>query len=438
MPDNSQMMTKKLAREQLVYWRQMLAMRPDDAEAMQNVASCLFTIGETDEAMKLYPLAYDTNHASSAIAMNYGMVLKDLGRFADSAYIVHHAYSMDPDFFYLRLGWSESLLRNGNWLDAWPLYDDARPGTKEGARNMLSLPDEIKLWRGEKLTEPDNKLLVIGEGGTGDRITYSRWLPELDKQGIEWIYFPDSNPPIPGLQSLFERVPWLKGKVKKFGDTYNVSHWTTQFSLPACMNAVPTRIPQYPAWFEPDQELKKRYTITKPEGDTKPIYGLIWGANELFEGGMKFRSLLESQAMRLVLQTCDLCHWVNCWAGDAHGNNFKLGQPVLNPKFENWEETAALLSNMDGIVTTDNGAGWLAQALGLHCSLLLSGNSDWKFLRGTSKSYWSDRVRLFRNQGQGFENAVDKCIMAIRNGEGVGRAFYQEHGRDQLVGAVNP
>jgi hypothetical protein len=291
--------------------------------------------------------------------------------------------------------------------------------TKQGARNMLSLSDEVQLWSGEPLTAPENKLLVIGEGGTGDRITYSRWLPELDKLGIEWNYFPDAAPPIPGLQGLFERVPWLQGKVKKFGDGYEASHWTTVFSLPAALQAVPTKIPQYPQWFLPDPELKKRYTIQKP--DDKPIYGLIWGANELFEGGMKFRSLLESQAMRLILSTTDMCHWVNCWMGDAHGNNSKLGQPVLNPKFENWEETAALLSNMDAVVTTDNGAGWLAQALGLPCSILLSGNSDWKFLRGTDKSYWSNSARLFRNDGQGFENAVDKLILAIRNGEGIGR-----------------
>jgi ADP-heptose:LPS heptosyltransferase len=70
-------------------------------------------------------------------------------------------------------------------------------------------------------------------------------------------------------------------------------------------------------------------------------------------------------------------------------------QPVLNPKFENWEETAALLANMDGIVSTDNGAGWLAQALGLPTSLLLSGNSDWKYLRGTDKSYGTQKPDSF-------------------------------------------
>lgn len=420
MAEQGQMMTKKLAKDQLPQWRAMMQLRPNDSEVIQNYASCLFTVGENEEAVRLYEQAYNMNTASAAIAMNYGMVLKDLGNFTRSAQLVEHAFGLDPDYFYLRLGWAESLLRNGNWRDAWMLYDEARPMTKQGSRNMLSLPSAVKLWQGEPLEAPENKLLVIGEGGTGDRITYSRWLPELDKRGIEWIYFPDAAPPIPGLQSLFERIPWMKGKLRKFGEAYEASHWTTVFSLPAAFDAIPTQIPQYPSWFLPEPELKKMYVINKP--DTLPVYGLIWGANELFEGGMKFRSLLESQAMRLVLSTADKCHWVNCWQGDAHGTNSKLGHPVLNPRFEDWEQTAALLSNMDGIVSTDNGACWLAQALGLPVSILLSGNSDWKFLRGTSKSYWSDRARLFRNVGQGFENAVDKCIDAIRNGEGVGVA----------------
>lgn len=420
MSEQGTMMTKKLAKEQLGNWRAMMALRPDDPEVIQNCASCLFTIGETEEALQLYNLAYGMNTASAAIAMNYGMVVKDLGKFSESAKLVQHAYNLDADYFYLRLGWAESLLRNGNWREAWPLYNEARPMTKQGARNLLSLPNEIEEWTGQKLKAPENKLLVIGEGGTGDRITYSRWLPELDKLGIEWSYFPDANPPIPGLQSLFERVPWLKGKIKKFGEGYEASHWTTVFSLPACLEVIPTKIPEYPSWFLADPQLRERYKVQKP--DDLPVYGLIWGANELFEGGMKFRSLLESQAMRLVLQTADKCHWVNCWLGDAHGTNYKLGLPVVNPKFENWEETAALLANMDGVVSTDNGACWLAQSLGLPVSILLSGNSDWKFLRGTEKSYWHSRSRLFRNDGQGFEDAVTKCITAIRNGEGVGRA----------------
>ena len=130
---------------------------------------------------------------------------------------------------------------------------------------MLSLPNEVELWTGGPLKAPENKLLVIGEGGTGDRITYSRWLPELDKLGIQWTYFPDANPPIPGLQSLMERVPWLAGKVSKMGDKYEASHWTTVFSLPAAFEAIPTKIPKFPQFFLPDPEIKKRYTINKPD-----------------------------------------------------------------------------------------------------------------------------------------------------------------------------
>ena len=418
MNEQGQMMTKQIAREQLQLWRNMMHLRPDDTDVMQNVASCLFTLGDSDESVKLYESAYALNTGSSGIAMNYGMVLKDMAKFGRSGEVVHHAFSIDPDFFYLRLGWAESLLRNGNWRDAWPLYQEARPATKQGARNTYQIPDGVPEWQGEALIAPNNRLIVLGEGGTGDRITYSRWLPELTKRGIQWVYAPDNIPPIPGALPLFCRVPWLKDRVPT-SQPFEYTHWTTVFSLPACFDAIPTAIPEYPSWFLPNPDLVGRYRFKFDDG--KPVYGLIWGANELFEGGMKFRSIKDSQIMRLVLETRDLCHWINCWAGDAHGNEYALGKPVINPIFTTWDETAALLSNMDAVVTTDNGAGWLAQALGKPTSLLLSGNSDWKFLRGTAKSYWHKRTRLFRNDGQGFDNAIDKLIAAIQNGEGVGR-----------------
>lgn len=416
--DQTAMVTKSLARQQLPYWKQLLDLRPDSCEVMQNVASCMFGSGEVLEAHELYRVVDTWDHKNPAMAMNYGMVLKDMGLFSQSAEIVQHAWLGDLDNWYLRLGYAESLLRNGNWRDAWPLYDEARPSTKEGSRNMYGVPNSVKLWTGQPLKPPNNRLCVLGEGGTGDRITYSRWLPELDKLGIDWCYFADPIPPIPGLHSLLERVPWLTNKIRKPGDKFNASHWTTVFSLPAAFDAVPTQIPEYPTWFRADRELKQKYAMKGT--DNKPIVGLIWGANELFEGGMKFRSLLESQAMRLVMSTADMVNWVNCWQGDSHGTPSVLGHPVFNPKFENWEETAALLANMDAVVTTDNGAGWLAQALGKPTGLLLSGNSDWKFLRGIAKSYWHKRTRIFRNEGRGFENAIDKLIAAIRNGEGIG------------------
>src|SRR5580692_11611123 len=101
MSEQTGMMTKKIARDQLVYWRNMMALRPEESEAIQNYASCLFTLGENEEALKYYPVAFDMNHSSSSIAMNYGMILKDLGRFAESARMVEHAYILDPDYFYL-------------------------------------------------------------------------------------------------------------------------------------------------------------------------------------------------------------------------------------------------------------------------------------------------------------------------------------------------
>ena len=61
MPEQQQPMTKQLAREQLNGWRAMMQLRPEDSEAIQNCAACLFTLGESAEAMQLYVRAYEMN-----------------------------------------------------------------------------------------------------------------------------------------------------------------------------------------------------------------------------------------------------------------------------------------------------------------------------------------------------------------------------------------
>jgi len=93
------------------------------------------------------------------------------------------------------------------------------------------LPQNVQEWMGEKLPE-GHVLLVINEGGTGDRISYARWLPELTKLGINWRFYPYGE-----LFPFFERI-FLGEKLVADGQDMqpNPTHWCTTFSLPAKSN----------------------------------------------------------------------------------------------------------------------------------------------------------------------------------------------------------
>ena len=369
--------------------------------AFADLASCYFTLGEPEKALPLAQRAWEWNRKEYGVATNLAMIYKDLGMHPESAHTIEHAYWCNSEDFYARLGYAEALLKAGLWRQAWPIYDNARP-TQQAAAEYLQLPRSVKEWNGEPLSS-DAQLLVINEGGAGDRLSYARWLPELTKLGINWTFFPFEE-----LFSFFERV-FPKERLIKDGDEIKPTHWTTTFALPAKLNVGPNEIPKpLPLTALPEKIAKYKFGRT----DGLPAIGVCYEAAELFQGGRKVRSLSEGQAMRLICSTADKVHYVNLQLGK------KMPAPVINVQFETWEDTAGLLANLDGVVTVDTGVMHLAGAMGKPMATLLSSNSCWKFLTKKTKCPWYPTSKLYRNDGfgSGMDQSINSLITDIRSG----------------------
>jgi tetratricopeptide (TPR) repeat protein len=386
---------KETARRTVTELETLCGVRPT-ADLLGELAACYYTLGDSEKALPLAEAAWNhTRHA--LIGMNLALIYKDLGRHDDATRTVERAYCLEPENAYIRLGFAEGLLKAGLWKQAWLYYDNSRP-TQLGAALDLRLPQTVREWNGEPLPE-GHQLLVINEGGTGDRLSYPRWLSELTRKGINWVFYPYSE-----LYSFFERI-WPREKLIKDGDDINPTHWCTAFSLPAKLNVGPNEVPPpLPILAIPEQVQK--YII--PRTANLPIVGICYDASEKFQGGRKVRSLTEGQAMRLVTMTGNVVQWVNLQFGQ------KMPYPVNNVPFVNWEETAGLVSNLDAVVSVDTSVMHLAGALRKPLAVLLSANSCWKFLRDGEKCVWYPTARLFRNKGYGFENAITNLISAIR------------------------
>lgn len=378
----------------------LLAIRPT-SDIVGNLAACYFTINESEKALPLAIAAYQANPKSKEACVNVSMILKDLGRHEESARFIELAYYDHPDDFFVRLGYAEALLKAGLWTQAWPIYDNARP-TQQAAASHIGVPIHVKEWQ-DQIIKPGERLLVINEGGTGDRFTYPRWLPELTKRGIDWIFYPYEE-----LFPFYERI-FPRERLVKDNEKFEAEYWTTSFALPARLNATPTSIPE-PLKFIPDPEALKRCHLNKPPG--VKVFGICWQAAELFQGGKRVRSMSEGQMMRLITSTAYKVSWVNL----QYGIGTKAPYPVSNIPINNWEDTAAIISQLDGVVTVDTGVMHLAGALRVPIYILLSGNSCWKFLKTGTKCYWFPTAKLYRNRGYGFDNAIDNLVLDIRNG----------------------
>jgi hypothetical protein len=410
-------MTMALAREQVADLENAMRVAPRPDVCAQ-LAGCYSMLGRKQDALQLYAAAWKLLK-TAPVAVSYATALRELGRFEEAGRLTEYAYWTEPENAYIRLMHGETLLRAGLWKEAWAIYDTGRP-TKMGEKLRLSLPARCRQWDGRQLGF-DEFLLVLMEGGAGDRVNYARWLAVLGERAPNWKVF--AYPPQAG---LFLR--WLgPGRVVQDGDAipeWNEAEavwWTTVFALPANFGAGPQEVPQWlPRYFERNgdfhdclrasEERRAKYRFDRT--DDLPIAGICWEAAELSPVGdpdaPRVRSLTEAQAMRIVCMTADRVHWV----GVQHGKN--LPYPVTTIAFEDWEDTAGLLENLDCLLTVDTGTMHLAGAMRKPLGILLGSNSDWKFLASGPCPFYRN-AKLYRNgPGGGFENAMNGAIAAIR------------------------
>lgn len=387
---------QKDAKAQIPGLEEMVRLRPISTNVAQ-LAAAYFTVNDSEKALPLALAAWNKNKDPN-IGMNLALIYKDLGRHKEAFQVLEHAYWLNPDDFYIRLGYGEALLKNGFWDRAWPVYDNARP-TQQGAAMHLSIPNSVKEWDGKAT---DGQLLVINEGGMGDRLSYARWLPELTNMGVDWKFYPYEPS-----WAFFERIFPRERLIHYDGEEMNPKYWTTTFSLPAKLNARPTQVPK-PLQFTASTDAMERYKFTRV--DNLPVVGICYEAAEAFQGGRKVRSLTEGQAMRLVCMTGDLVHWVSLQ------HDSKMPHPVINVPSSSWDNTAGIIANLDGVVSVDTAVMHLAGSMGKPLATILSANSCWKWPIGLQKCIWYPTATLFKNDTIGMEQAITNLTAAIRNG----------------------
>ena len=389
--------------------------RPNAHNAI-NLACVYYTLGRGQEALHAIevvkkaveelpdPVAALSPQALGAIYLNHGMFLRGHGRQAEAYPSIMKAAETDKSSAYIGMAYAEEKLRIGDWVNGWKVHNQVR-GTCDGACLALGLPESCKFWDGKEHPE---HLIVINEGGTGDRINYTRYLPLLTERGIKWSFFSFDE-----LHPFYDRLPWipkeaLLGEHDKMEFSPPPSHWITTFALAGPLGLTPETIPQMPTPFTAP---KSDFHFNKV--DDLPVVGLSWSANELFQGGLKVRSMTEGQAMRLVSMTADKIHWVNLQ------HDHKMPFPVANIGFESWQDTSVLISSLDAVVSVDCGTMWLSLAMNKPTTVVLSAAEDWKF--GAAEPYWSPFATFYHN-GEStevfdIEKAITALIVDIRSGK---------------------
>ena len=305
-------------------------------------------------------------------------------------YYKAHAYPHEAGFS-IDLAYTQALLFEGRWTEA-------HKETLKLKKRMV-----YAAYLPEWDQKPCKELSLISEGGFGDLIHTGRWIPIL-REMVDHLtvylppYFFQS-----GFVDIFRRQKWCP-EIKLLTEVPQKVPAVGFFDLPAVFNVQPDNIPE-PLTFEPDPERAKKYAGLKDNG--LPQIGFCWYAKQqetpLVPSGV-YRALTNQQADKIIAHMMGTYRFVKL---QTEPDDLL---PMARPTIENWEDTCALVSQLDAVVSVDTAVMHLAASMGKPTYVPLSGAYDWKFGLSEETTPWYPTARLFKNNAFGFNKAVDGLI----------------------------
>ena len=352
-------------------------LQPNNLSILSNLATALLQAGAVESALRTTHLLKsntDAPHGASYSA-TIGNVLKAAGLPSKALPYYRRAIATHPDIKALHVNEATALLQMGNWAQAWPIWE---------TRQATAVPlPHVPEWRGEKI----DHLLLYEDQGMGDAINMLRYIPLLAGR-VNRITLLTVSP----LQRLLSA-----NLIRVFVTTEAPQSADAQLrlmSLPALFSTLPTTIPAQPV-LKTDLAIQARWH-KKLAAMTKPRIGIIWSGNPSnrkdhvrsvpFE---TIRPFLETFAAHLVSLQRDASQ-------EATAAIERMGLFNTAPELSDFNDTAALMAELDLIISVDTAGAHLAGALGKPVWLLNYFDPDFRWLLGRADTPWYPTMRQYR------------------------------------------
>jgi tetratricopeptide (TPR) repeat protein len=332
---------------------------------------------------------------------NLGVMLKIEGRFDESLAAFDRAIARDPNDVQIKVNRAIALLHAGKWEDAWQDFEARfdRPG--------YTAPSNAPLLPGlDANTRLDGKrILVWHEEGFGDTLQVTRYFPLLVALGAEVI----ALVPAP-LVRLLHRIPGItviqKGKAELPAHDFQCP----VLSLPRAFGATTRNVPGQP-WLSADRDLAAVWAARLPRDGLRA--GLVWAgqARHWLHG---FASVDRRRSVGLAafapLAAVRGVRFVSLQAGTAaaQGQEPPAGMELVDPMelASDFADTAAIIANLDVVISVDTSVAHLAGAMGKPVFLLDRFDNCWRWLHGRTDSPWYPSMTVFRQPRPGDWSAV--------------------------------
>jgi len=374
--------------------RRAMALKPDMPEAQAALGAILADAGRLDpsEAALRSAIAMRPDYAEAHDDL--GTVLKEQGRTVDAVIAFREAVRLKPDLANVHNNLAMALLADGAFEEGWREYE-WRWKTPRMAPTVRNFGQPQ--WRGE--AGEDRTILVHAEQGFGDTIQFCRYAPLVAARGFKVVL----EVPAP-LQRLLGSLEGVSQVVVQGEPPPAFDLHCPMLSLPLAFATRLETIPAHTPYLAPDPANVAAWS-ERLSGVSGLKVGVAWIGNPNTTAHER-RSLPRDQLTALV--KAPGVRFVSLQKDAAEPD-----LPLLDLMSEvaDFADTAALIANLDLVISVDTAVAHLAGAVGKPVWLLDRFDPDWRWLLGRSDSPWYPSLTIYRQPKPGDWVAVMSQIL---------------------------
>jgi len=397
----------KRGEEALASFDRALQVKPDDPYLLFKRGSALITTNRYEEALECFDKAFAVAPGDADALDDRGNVLAVLQRHAEALASYDQALAIAPDSAKAHWNRALTLLRIGDFDQGWKEYEWRWKVHPSWARSQ-DFPQHL-LWLGGRPIE--GKTIVLhAEQGFGDTIQFVRYVPLVAALGAKVILEVQ-----PQLKTLVSNVKGVDKVIGKGEALPPFDHYCPLASLPLAFKTRLETIPAATPYLFAPEERVAFWRSQLPKSDL-PRIGVVWGGNPEFIddkprsiGLVPLVPLLSAPGFQFISIQKDLR------PGDSEILQNHRQVIHLGDKLADFSDTAAIMSLLDLIISSDTAPVHLAGALGRPLWVVLQHSPDWRWMVDRVDNPWYPSAKLFRQQTAGDWTGVVRQVIEELN-----------------------
>ena len=381
-----------------------LLLDPNYAESFNNLGNTLRDLGRLHEALIVYVKALLLRPKHGPAHNNVATTFHSLGDLVEARASYDAGLLEAPGCSDLKFNKSLLLLLSGDYQGGWELYESRLE--MDDLKKKLPAFDEPR-WDGcEDII--GKRLFIHEEQGLGDLIHFCRYVPALIDKGVE-VFLETPKALAPLLKTLHPKVRLVLTGARPPDFDFYCPLMSLPFAAKTTLDTISGA-----AYLSSDKARVAQWKARIGESKAAQI-GLVWSGNSAHRND-HHRSI----ELQDLLPILDKSHDWHSLQKEYRPNDIDVMEcqtKIIQHQDElsDFADTAALIENLDLVITVDTSVAHLAGSLGKPVWILLPKVPDYRWMLDRSDTPWYRSARLYRQSALGdWTDVLEKVAGDIR------------------------